>query len=127
MIIDTFNQNGSYYGISLCKEFFKHLYLYGYYRVIAKTFSIFRFQVIINASYLFFLLLIVLLASCNLRENLLLPPEISAAEYQTGNTIKVYSDYLIKAANDDSYLMLHKESIADELIDFRVTKLFFVK
>ena len=32
VIIDTFNQNGSYYGISLGKEFFKHLYLYGYYQ-----------------------------------------------------------------------------------------------
>ena len=81
----------------------------------------------------FFLLLIVLLASCNLRENLLLPPEISAADYQTGNTIKVYSDYLIKAANDDSYLMLHKESIADELIHigdeivFRKVKTFAMR
>ena len=32
VIIDTFNQNGSYYGISLGKELFKHFYLYGYYQ-----------------------------------------------------------------------------------------------
>lgn len=82
---------------------------------------------------LFFLLLIVLLSSCNLRENLLLPPEISAADYQTGNTIKIFSDYLIKAENDDSYLLLHKESIAEELIHmgdeivFRKVKTFALR
>ncbi|MEN6444487.1 MAG: hypothetical protein ABFC98_00395 [Candidatus Cloacimonas sp.] len=82
---------------------------------------------------LFFWLLIVLLSSCNLRENLLLPPDISAADYQTGNAIRIFSDYLIKSENDDSYLLLHKESIAEELIHlgdeivFRKVKTFALR
>jgi len=61
---------------------------------------------------------LILLAACNNREDLLLPPDLSAAEYLTGNTINAYADYLIKSANDDSYLYLPKTSIADSLVNY---------
>lgn len=63
-------------------------------------------------------LLLLLLASCNLRENLLLPPELSAADYLSGNLIESYANYLVKSDNDDSYLFIPKTSIADSLINY---------
>ncbi len=59
------------------------------------------------------LALAVLLASCNLRENSLLPPDLDPLEYVTSNTVKVYKDHLIRSDNDDAYLHIPKESIKD--------------
>lgn len=56
------------------------------------------------------------LASCNLRENSLLPPNLDPKQYIMENTIKVYSDHLIKSENDRSYLYIPKESIADSAL-----------
>lgn len=63
-------------------------------------------------------LLLLLLASCNLRENLLLPPDLSAADYLSGNVIASYANYLVKSENDDSYLFIPQASIADSLINY---------
>jgi hypothetical protein len=57
-----------------------------------------------------------MLSSCNLREDLLLPPNLDPKEYLIASKILVYSDHLIPSANDDSFLYLPKESIADHLI-----------
>ncbi|MCB5265619.1 MAG: hypothetical protein LHW41_05195 [Candidatus Cloacimonetes bacterium] len=57
-----------------------------------------------------------LLSSCNLRENLLLPPNLDPKEYVVASHILVYSDHLIPSSNDNSYLYLPKTSIADSLI-----------
>lgn len=56
------------------------------------------------------------LASCNLRENSLLPPNLDPKQYVMENTIRVYSDHLIKSENDRSYLYIPKESIADSAL-----------
>jgi hypothetical protein len=56
------------------------------------------------------------LSSCNLREDILLPPNLDPKDYVIGNTIRVYSDYLVKSENDDSYLYIHRESISDSLL-----------
>lgn len=61
-------------------------------------------------------LLALLLSSCNLREDILLPPNLDPKEYVVSNHILVYSDHLIPSTNDNSYLYLPKESIADSLI-----------
>lgn len=61
-------------------------------------------------------LLAALLSSCNLRENMLLPPNLDPKEYVVANQILVYSDHLIASSNDNSYLYLPKASIADSLI-----------
>ncbi|PKN78455.1 MAG: hypothetical protein CVU48_08330 [Candidatus Cloacimonetes bacterium HGW-Cloacimonetes-1] len=65
---------------------------------------------------LLLLMIALLLGACNLRENTLLPPNLNPADYQTGNIISVYSDYLIKSSNDDSYFLLKKEAISDSLL-----------
>ena len=57
-----------------------------------------------------------ILAGCNLRENSLLPPNLDPKEYIIENTIRVYSDHLIKSENDRSYLYIPKESIADSAL-----------
>lgn len=59
------------------------------------------------------LLLAVFAASCNLRENSLLPEHLDPLQYVTSNTIKVYKDHLIGSENDKSYLYIPKESIHD--------------
>ena len=61
-------------------------------------------------------LLAALLSSCNLRENMLLPPNLDPKEYVIASQILVYSDHLIPSSNDNSYLYLPKTSIADSLI-----------
>lgn len=63
-----------------------------------------------------FSLLALLLSSCNLREDILLPPDLDPKEYVVSNQILVYSDHLIPSSNDNSYLYLPKTSIADSLI-----------
>lgn len=55
-------------------------------------------------------------SSCNNRENILLPPNLDPKDYVLSSHILVYSDHLIRSENDDSYLYLPKESIADHLI-----------
>ncbi|MDD2228886.1 MAG: hypothetical protein PHY48_05710 [Candidatus Cloacimonetes bacterium] len=67
-------------------------------------------------SCLLFCLLI--LSGCNNREDLLLPPNLSAADYLTGNKIESYANYLVKSTNDDSYLLIDKTSIADLLLNY---------
>jgi len=62
------------------------------------------------------LLFSLLLSSCNLREDILLPPNLDPKDYVLSNRIQVYSDHLIRSENDDSYLYLPKESISDSLI-----------
>jgi hypothetical protein len=59
------------------------------------------------------LLLAGLLASCNLRENTLLPPDIDPLEYVTSNVIKVSKDHLIRSDNDDAYIYIKKDQITD--------------
>lgn len=61
-------------------------------------------------------LLAILLASCNLREDILLPPNLDPKDYIMANRIQVYADHLIRSENDDSYLYLPKASISDSLI-----------
>ncbi|MCK9334026.1 MAG: hypothetical protein M0Q99_01780 [Candidatus Cloacimonetes bacterium] len=60
--------------------------------------------------------LALLLSSCNLREDVLLPPNLDPKDYVISNRIQVYADHLIRSDNDDSYLYLPKESISDSLI-----------
>lgn len=57
-------------------------------------------------------LFVALLASCNLRENSLLPPNLNPKDYVESSTIGVYSDHLIKSENDNSYLYIPKEASA---------------
>ncbi len=59
---------------------------------------------------------LLLLVACNNRESLLLPADLSPADYLEGNHISAYSNYLVKSANDDSYLLIYKEAIADSLL-----------
>lgn len=63
-------------------------------------------------------LFVALLASCNLRENSLLPPNLNPKDYVESSTIGVYSDHLIKSENDNSYLYIPKESISDSALIF---------
>lgn len=63
-----------------------------------------------------FILLLIVLFGCNNRESLILPADLSPADYLEGNFILTYSNYLVKSANDDSYLLIHKEAIADSLL-----------
>lgn len=84
-----------------------------------ETFSASRFLLL--CSLLAFL---ILLASCNLRENPLLPPNLDPKDYVIGNTIRVYSDYLVKSSNDDSFLYIPKESISDSLLWYGDTIIF---
>lgn len=80
------------------------------------------------STFLFIFLL--LLSACNNREDILLPPNLSAADYLEGNKIESYANYLVKSANDDSYFLLDKLAIADsllsigDLIDFRKVQSF---
>ena len=59
------------------------------------------------------LILAAFTASCNLRENALLPDHLDPLEYVASNTIKVYKDHLIGSENDNAYLYIPKESIHD--------------
>ncbi|MDZ4121032.1 MAG: hypothetical protein U1C33_01330, partial [Candidatus Cloacimonadaceae bacterium] len=68
--------------------------------------------------YLFVSICTFLLVSCNLRENILLPPNLHPGEYISGSLIESYSDYLVKSTNDNAYLLIYKESITDTLINF---------
>ncbi len=65
--------------------------------------------------------LLLITAACNLRENSLLPPNLDPKEYIMESTIRVYSDHLIKSENDDSYLYIPKESIADSSLWYNDT------
>ncbi|HOH47108.1 MAG TPA: hypothetical protein PLX59_04655, partial [Candidatus Cloacimonadota bacterium] len=84
----------------------------------AKTFSASVYLLLCS------LLAILALTSCNLREDILLPPNLDPKEYVMGNTIRVYSDYLVKSAGDDSYLYIPKESISDSLLWYGDTIVF---
>ncbi|MCK9308927.1 MAG: hypothetical protein M0P99_01485 [Candidatus Cloacimonetes bacterium] len=64
------------------------------------------------------LLCLLILSGCNRRENPLLPPNLSAADYLSGNKIESYANYLVKSANDNSYLLIDKTAIADSLLDY---------
>jgi hypothetical protein len=64
------------------------------------------------------LLCLLLISACNNREDILLPPNLSAAEYLEGNKIESYANYLVKSANDDSYFLLDKLAIADSLLNY---------
>ncbi|MDD4310694.1 MAG: hypothetical protein PHO32_09960, partial [Candidatus Cloacimonetes bacterium] len=75
-------------------------------------------------STIILLILLALLSACNIRENLLLPPDLSAADYLTGNKIEAYANYLVKSANDDSYLLIDKTAIADSLLNYGDTIIF---
>jgi hypothetical protein len=76
------------------------------------------------------ILCLILLSACNNREDILLPPNLSAADYLSGNKIESYANYLVKSANDNSYFLLDKLAIADSLLsigdvlDFRKVKNF---
>jgi len=63
--------------------------------------------------YIALLVLVILISSCNLRENSLLPPNLDPKDYVESNTILVLSDHLVKSANDPSYLYIPKESIKE--------------
>jgi hypothetical protein len=60
--------------------------------------------------------ILLLLMSCNLRENILLPPGISYEEYIESNSITSLSNYLVKSSNDNSYIFISKQAIADSII-----------
>ncbi len=68
------------------------------------------------SAYLILFSLLWALSSCNLREDILLPPNLDPKDYVIANTIRVYSDHLIPSDNDDSYLYLPRESISDSLL-----------
>ncbi|MDZ4182242.1 MAG: hypothetical protein U1B83_05135, partial [Candidatus Cloacimonadaceae bacterium] len=57
-----------------------------------------------------------MLAGCNIRENTLLPPNLDPKLYTENNEIKIYLDHLIRSENDDSFLYIPKESIADSIL-----------
>ena len=67
---------------------------------------------------LFTLALSLLLFGCNNREDALLPPNLSAADYLEGNKIESYANYLVKCSNDDSYLLVDKLAITDSLLNY---------
>ncbi|MDP2173794.1 MAG: hypothetical protein Q8J62_08475 [Candidatus Cloacimonadaceae bacterium] len=62
------------------------------------------------------LILVALLASCNLRENALLPPNLDPKLYIENSEINIYMDHLIRSDNDNSFLYIKKESIADNAL-----------
>jgi hypothetical protein len=64
------------------------------------------------------LLVMLGITGCNNRENALLPPNLSAADYLEGNKIESYANYLVKSANDDGYLLLDKLAITDSLVQY---------
>jgi hypothetical protein len=82
-----------------------------------------RFKIIV----LLILPLLMMLTSCNLRENSLLPPGLDPRLYVTSNSIDVYMDHLIRSENDNAYIYIKKESIADnslwygDIVHFRKT------
>ncbi len=61
------------------------------------------------------------ISACNLRENALLPPNLDPKDYIIESTIRVYSDHLIKSSNDDAYIYIPKESIADSCLWYNDT------
>ncbi|MDY0152519.1 MAG: hypothetical protein RBS43_09640 [Candidatus Cloacimonas sp.] len=61
---------------------------------------------------------LLILSACNNRENMLLPPDLSAADYQAGDTINTYANYLVKSSNDNSYLLIDKTAIQDSLLNY---------
>lgn len=64
------------------------------------------------------LLVMLGISACNNRENALLPPNLSAADYLEGNKIESYANYLIKSQNDNSYLLFSKLAITDSLVQY---------
>ena len=70
------------------------------------------------------LAILLLFNACNIREDLLLPPNLSAADYLTGNKIEAYANYLVKSSNDNSYLLINKTAIADSLLNYGDTIVF---
>ena len=69
--------------------------------------------------YFVFLISLLTLIACNIRENSLLPPDLAGEFYRTGNVVSEYANYLIKSSNDNAYLYLPMESIADSLIHYQ--------
>lgn len=67
---------------------------------------------------LIILALSLLLFGCNNREDALLPPNLSAADYLEGNKIESYDNFLVKCSNDDSYLLVDKLAITDSLLNY---------
>jgi len=59
------------------------------------------------------LLIVLIITSCNLREDPLLPPDLDPSAYSTSSVISSYRDHLIASTNDDSYLLIRKEMIGD--------------
>jgi hypothetical protein len=62
---------------------------------------------------------LILAGACNIREDILLPPDLDPKAYVKSRHILVYSDHLIPSENDDAFLYLPKTSIADHLVWYK--------
>ncbi len=70
-----------------------------------------------QTSYLLLLAIALLaVASCNLRENILLPPDLTPEDYVQSSSITSKDNYLIKSTTDNSFLLINKQAIADSVI-----------
>jgi hypothetical protein len=56
------------------------------------------------------------MTSCNLRENVLLPPNLTPEDYIQSSLITSKANYLIKSTNDNSYLLIDQQAITDSII-----------
>jgi len=65
---------------------------------------------------LFLFMAIWAMTSCNLRENVLLPPNLNPEDYIQSSLITSKANYLIKSTNDNSYLLIDQQAIADSII-----------
>lgn len=70
------------------------------------------------------ILTLLILTSCNLRENLLLPPNIIPEDYVESSYIYSVSNYMVKSTNDDAFLYINQAAIADSLIRMQDTIVF---
>lgn len=67
-------------------------------------------------NFMLLLLIIGIIASCNLRENTLLPPNITPEDYIQSSLITSKASHLVKSTNDNSFLLIDKQAIADSTI-----------
>jgi hypothetical protein len=56
------------------------------------------------------------MTSCNLRENVLLPPNLTPEDYIQSSLITSKANYLIKSTNDNSYLLIDQQAITDSIL-----------
>jgi hypothetical protein len=66
--------------------------------------------------FLFSFMLIILISGCDQRHNSKLPTGISPFDYIESNVIGETSNYLVRSNNDDFYLYINKQVIADSVL-----------